>query len=62
MTQQKNCRTLREHLISQLRSALNELESPSQNNDDVTVIFEVAETQFEYDVEQLDQKCLLISQ
>lgn len=50
--------TLRQVIINQLRAALGQLESPP-STDDVTVCFDVAETTFEFDVEQLDQPSLL---
>jgi len=46
--------TRRQQLISQLRMALFLMERPARKDDD-SIIFEIAETEFEFSVEALDE-------
>jgi len=54
--QQKMKMTRRQQLIGQMRTALSLLERPSYNNE--SIIFDVAETEFEFTTEQLDEKSM----
>lgn len=49
--------TLRQQLISQLKTALHQLENPP-SADDCTVCFDVMDTTFEYDILDLDAPLL----
>jgi hypothetical protein len=46
--------TRREQLIGQLRAALGMLEKPIWEGDDTDVVFDVAETEFDFTGDELD--------
>jgi hypothetical protein len=46
----------REQLIGQLRAALRMLEKPIWEGDDMEVVFEVAETEFDFTGEDLESE------
>jgi len=48
--------TRRQQLITQMRQALNDLQSPAFEDYNETIVFEIAETEFEFSMEDLKEE------